>query len=126
MDSELVQRLQTQLLDLRTENCDFKEKCKFLESKVKKISDEKEEIEKELKLNQRKTKAFSFLPGQSSRDEIIKLENEIEAKNKALEVFLFRDFRRSHPKMAQKFLGIKPSYRFRTFLGTRSRLSKAR
>ena len=98
MDSELVQRLQTQLLDLRTENCDFKEKCKFLESKVKKISDEKEEIEKELKLNQRKTKAFSFLPGQSSRDEIIKLENEIEAKNKALEVFLFRDFQQSHSK----------------------------
>ena len=90
MDSELVQRLQTQLLDLRTENCDFKEKCKFLESKVKKISDEKDEIEKELKLNQRKTKAFSFLPGQSSRDEIIKLENEIEAKNRALEVPIAR------------------------------------
>lgn len=33
MDSELVQRLQAQLLDLRTENCDFSERNKFLEAK---------------------------------------------------------------------------------------------
>ena len=34
----------------------------------------------------RKNKAFSFLPGQSSRDEIMKLQEEVDAKNKALEV----------------------------------------
>merc|ERR1739838_362931 len=85
MDSELVQRLQNQLLDLRTENCEFSERNKFLEAKFKSVSDEKEEIEKDLKLLNRKNKAFSFLPGQSSRDEIIKLQDENEHLNHALQ-----------------------------------------
>ena len=85
MDSELVQRLQKQLLDLRTENCDFGERTKFLASKLTKVTGEKDEIEKELRLLSRKNKAFSFLPGQSSRDEIMKLQDENEHLNQALE-----------------------------------------
>jgi len=85
MDSELVQRLQAQLLDLRTENCDFSERNKFLEAKFKTVKDEKEEMEKELRSLVRKNKAFSFMPGQSLRDEIVKLEAQIEHKDKALE-----------------------------------------
>ena len=56
MDSEVVQRLQKQLLDLRAENCDVKEKNKFIESKLKSIQSEKDEFEKELKLLNRKNK----------------------------------------------------------------------
>ena len=43
-------------------------------------------MEKELKMLSRKNKAFSFIPGQSQRDEIIKLEAQIEHKDRALEV----------------------------------------
>ena len=85
MDSELVQRLQKQLLDLRSENCDFGERQKFLESKLSKCTAEKDELEKELRLVTRKNKAFSFLPGQSTREEIMKLQDENDHLNIALE-----------------------------------------
>ena len=43
-------------------------------------------MERELRSLVRKNKAFSFMPGQSLRDEIVKLEAQIEHKDKALEV----------------------------------------
>ena len=63
--SELVQRLQTQLLDLRTENCEVKEREKYILKQYKTLEAKFEESEKQLKIESRKNKALSFLPGQS-------------------------------------------------------------
>ena len=63
--SELVQRLQSQLLDLRTENCEVQEREKYLRKQFKSLEIKFEESEKQLKIESRKNKALSFLPGQS-------------------------------------------------------------
>ena len=70
---------------MRSENCDFGERQKFLKSKLAKCTSEKDELEKELRLVSRKNKAFSFLPGQSTREEMMKLQDENEHLNQALE-----------------------------------------
>ena len=69
--SELVQRLQTQLLDLRTENCEVKEREKYILKQYKTLEAKFEESEKQLKIESRKNKALSFLPGQSGLKLII-------------------------------------------------------
>ena len=63
-NSELVQRLQTQLLDLRTSNCELADYKKFADKKVQALENEKEELTKKLSLETKKNKAISFLPGQ--------------------------------------------------------------
>ena len=104
MDSELVQRLQQQLLDLREENCNLSEKNKFLNGKFKSLTEQRDEFEKELKLLNRKNKAFSFLPGQSSREEIIKLQDENEHLNQALQKQEV-DFQR-HDQVSRRYLEV--------------------
>ena len=64
-NSELVQRLQTQLLDLRTSNCELVDHKKYSERKLQALENEKEELTKKLSLETKKNKAISFLPGQS-------------------------------------------------------------
>lgn len=63
--SELVQRLQAQVLELRADNCEFKERDKYSKKKLNEIDQQREELEKQLKSELRKNKALSFLPGQS-------------------------------------------------------------
>ena len=64
-NSELVQRLQTQLLDLRTSNCELADHKKYAERKIQALENEKEDLTKKLSLETKKNKAISFLPGQS-------------------------------------------------------------
>ena len=64
-NSELVQRLQTQLLDLRTSNCELADYRKFADKKLQALENDKEELTKKLSLETKKNKAISFLPGQS-------------------------------------------------------------
>ena len=47
--SELVQRLQAQVLELRAENCEIKEREKFSCKKTIELDQQKEELEKQLK-----------------------------------------------------------------------------
>jgi len=63
--SELVQRLQAQVLELRAENCELKERDKYSKKKFVEFDQQKDELEKQLKAELRKNKAMSFLPGQS-------------------------------------------------------------
>jgi hypothetical protein len=65
--SELVQRMQAQVLQLREENCEFKEKEKYCRKKLIIFEKEKDELENKLKIETRKNKAMSFLPGQSGK-----------------------------------------------------------
>ena len=59
--SELVQRLQAQVLELRAENCEIKEREKFGHKKALELDQQREELEKQLKPGFKNLRSFYIL-----------------------------------------------------------------